>query len=74
VLFSIGVTLYGNGEFNHSNKLVVSATMNDGSVQTFDSVTSFSDNEKVKVKFIPSLPLDISKIVAINIDDIEIDF
>ncbi|MEC0300441.1 DUF4179 domain-containing protein [Peribacillus frigoritolerans] len=70
----LGVTLYGNGEFNNSSKIVVNAKMNDGSVQTLDSMTSFSENEKVKVKFVPSLPLDSSKIESINIDGIEIDF
>lgn len=70
----LGVTVYGEGEVNHSNEIVVSAKMNDGSVQTFDSMTSFSENEKVKAKFISSLPLDISKIESINIDGIEIDF
>ncbi|MGE8081460.1 DUF4179 domain-containing protein [Peribacillus loiseleuriae] len=70
----LGVTLYGNGEFNNSSEIVVSAKMNDGSVQTFDSMTSFSENEKVIAKFLSSLPLDISKIESINIDGIEIDF
>ncbi|WP_084780176.1 DUF4179 domain-containing protein [Bacillus massilinigeriensis] len=70
----LGVTLYGNGEFENSSKIVVSAKMNDGSVQTFDSMFSFSENEKVKVKFLSSLPLDISKVESIDIDGLEINF
>ncbi|MGE7880282.1 hypothetical protein [Peribacillus muralis] len=70
----LGITLYGNGDFNNSSKIVVSAKMNDGSVQTLDSMTSFSENKKVKAKFLSSLPLDISKIESINIDGTEIDF
>ncbi|WP_144376734.1 DUF4179 domain-containing protein [Paenibacillus sp. FSL A5-0031] len=70
----LGVTLYGIGELNNSSEIAVTAKMYDGTVQTFDSMTSFSDNEKVKAKFIPTLPLDISKIEAITIDGVEIDF
>lgn len=52
----LGIILYGNGDFNNSSKIVVSAKMNDGSVQTLDSMTSFSENKKVKAKFLSSLP------------------
>lgn len=70
----LGVTLYGNGKFNDSIEIDVRAKMTDGSVQTLDSMTSFSEEGKVKVKFIPSLPLEVSKIRSINIDgkDIEL--
>lgn len=51
----------------------VRANMTDGSVQILDSMTSFSEDKKVKVKFIPSLPLDVSKIKSINIDGKEIE-
>lgn len=70
----LGVTLYGNGKFNDSIKIDVRAKMTDGGVQTLDSMTSFSEDEKVKVKFIPSLPLDVSKIKSINIDGKDIEF
>ena len=69
----LGVTLYGNGTFNDSKEVDVSAKMTDGSVQPFDSMTSFSKGEKVKVKFMSSLPLDISKIKSISIDGNEIE-
>ena len=35
---------------------------------------SYSENGKVKLKFIPLLPLDISKVQSISIDGTEIDF
>lgn len=70
----LGVTLYGNGKFNDSIEMDVRVKMNDGSVQTLDSMTSFSGGEEVKVKFMPSLPLDVSKIKSINIDGKEIEF
>ncbi|RKJ10850.1 DUF4179 domain-containing protein, partial [Butyricicoccus sp. 1XD8-22] len=62
------------GKFNDSIEIDVRAKMTDGSVQTLDSMTSFSEEGKVKVKFIPSLPLEVSKIRSINIDgkDIEL--
>lgn len=69
----LGVTLNGNGEIDHSNKIAVSAYMNDGSVQHLDSMTSFNENGKVKVKFLSSLPLDISNVEKIDIDGTEID-
>ncbi|WP_084780398.1 hypothetical protein [Bacillus massilinigeriensis] len=69
----LGVTLYGNGEFNNSDKIVASVTMKDGSVQILDSLMSFSEKEKVTVKFLSSLPLDISNIETVNINGIEIE-
>jgi len=69
----LGVTLYGNGTFNESTEIDVSVKMSDGSVHQLDSMTSLSKDEKVKVKFIPSLPLDVSMIKSINIDGNEIE-
>ncbi|WP_199445798.1 hypothetical protein [Bacillus weihaiensis] len=69
----LGVTLYGNGKFNDLTEIDVSAKMTDGSVQTLDAFTSFSEEEKVKVKFIPTLPLDVLNIKSINIDGKEIE-
>jgi len=48
--------------------------MKDGSAKTFDAMTSFSEDEKVIAKFLPSLPLDISMIESSNISGIEIYF
>jgi len=48
--------------------------MKDGSAKTFDAMTSFSEDEKVIAKFLPSLPLDISMIESSNINGIEIYF
>ena len=70
----LGVTLYGNGEISDSSNIVVSAKMNDGIVQTFDSMTSYSENGNVKLKFISSLPIDVSKVESINIDGTKVDF
>ncbi|WP_391117239.1 hypothetical protein [Psychrobacillus sp. L3] len=70
----LGVTIDGNGEINNSSQIEVIAKMNDGSVKILDSFFIFSENKKVKVKFIPSLPLDISKIESLDIDGTKIDF
>ena len=69
----LGVTLYGSGKFNESTQLEVDVIMNDGSVQTLDFMTGFIENEEVIVKFLSPLPLDLSKVKSINIDDTEID-
>lgn len=69
---ALGVTLYGDGEFNDSINIDVSVEMNNGSVQTLDSMTSFNGNEETIVKFQSPLPLDLSKVKTININGTEI--
>lgn len=71
-LSPLGITLYGKGKFNDSNHIAVSAIMNDGSVQTFDSMFNYSDNEGIKIKFASPLPLELSKVKTINVNDTEI--
>lgn len=70
----LGITLYGNGKFNESQNIEVSAKMNDNSVQVFDSMFTFNDNEEIIAKFVSSLPLDPSQVKKIKINDTEIDF
>jgi hypothetical protein len=69
----LGVTLYGKGKFNDSTNIEVSAKMTDGSLQTFDSMTNYSDNEEIKVKFLAPLPIDLSKVKSIIVNGTEID-
>lgn len=64
----LGITLYGNGIFDDSNDIEVSAHFTDGTVVTFDSMNSVSEDGDVIVKFIANLPLDLSKIESIAID------
>ncbi|MBU9713215.1 DUF4179 domain-containing protein [Evansella tamaricis] len=68
----LGITIYGIGEFNHSSNVEVNATMTDGSSLAFDSIRSFSDNDRITVKFLPDRILDISKIQSVNINGIDI--
>ncbi|WP_096203179.1 DUF4179 domain-containing protein [Bacillus sp. FJAT-45350] len=68
----LGVTIYGNGDFNRSSKIEVNATITDGSSLTFDSIRSLSENDKITVKFLPDRILDISKIQSVTIDGIDI--
>lgn len=67
-LSSLGVTLYGKGYFKDTDNIKVSVKMNNGSIQPLDSLQNFSDNKSVKAKFLPSSPLDLSKIKAINVN------
>lgn len=71
----LGVTIYGNGNLNNSThaNIDVGIKMKDGSIQTLNSVTSFSENEEVTVKFLSPLPLELSKVNAININGSEIE-
>lgn len=68
----LGVTLYGKGKFNDSINIEVSAKMTDGSVQTLDSMFNYSENEEITVKFASPLPLELSKVKAIIINETEI--
>ncbi|MFE4038587.1 hypothetical protein [Priestia sp. YIM B13489] len=67
-LSSLGVTLYGKGYFKDTDNIKVSVKMNNGSIQSLDSLQNFSDNKSVKAKFLSSSPLDLSKIKAINVN------
>ncbi|MDU9691974.1 DUF4179 domain-containing protein [Priestia aryabhattai] len=69
-LSSLGVTLYGKGQFKDTDNIKVSVKMKNGSIQSLDSLQNFSDNKSVKAKFLPSSPLDLSKIKAINVNGI----
>ena len=67
-LSSLGVALYGKGQFKDADGMKVSVEMKNGSIQSFDSLQNFSDNKSVKAKFLTSSPLDLSKIKAINVN------
>ncbi len=47
--------------------------MADGSVQTFDSMNNFSEDEEITVKFLSSTPLELSKVKSIIVNGTEID-
>ncbi|WP_129600385.1 DUF4179 domain-containing protein [Anaerophilus nitritogenes] len=68
-LSTMGITLLGRGESEDLDNITVSVNMIDGSVQTFDSMMSYSENKDMKIKFVSSEPLDISKVQSIMIND-----
>ncbi|WP_053956430.1 DUF4179 domain-containing protein [Inediibacterium massiliense] len=68
-LSPMGITLLGRGESEDVDDITVSAKMTDGSIQTFDSMMSYSEDEEIKLKFVSFLPLDISKVQYIMIND-----
>lgn len=69
----LGVTIHGNGQFEDSTELEIAVKMADGSMITLDSMTLLSQDEKVIVKFMPNLPLDLPNITAVMINGEEID-
>lgn len=69
----MGITLVGSGETKNSEEISISANMTDGSVQTFDPVRSYSENGKVKLKYVSPLPLDVSNVKSVNVNGIIID-
>ncbi|MBU5675117.1 DUF4179 domain-containing protein [Alkaliphilus sp. MSJ-5] len=66
----MGITLAGSGENKNSEEISISVNMTDGSVQTFDSVRSYSENGKVKLKYVSPLPLDVSNVKSVNVNGI----
>ncbi|MGM9988219.1 MAG: DUF4179 domain-containing protein [Bacillaceae bacterium] len=72
VVSPLGVTLYGEGEASNPVDTSVSVKMKDGTTQVLDSRISFSDEEEVKFKFLPTLSLDIANIEAVIINGMEI--
>ncbi|MEH6942262.1 DUF4179 domain-containing protein [Bacillus sp. JJ722] len=69
----LGVTLEGNGKSIESTNPSVKIKMKDGSLQELDSAISYSENENVKLKYVPDLPFELSKIKSVVIDNTEID-
>jgi hypothetical protein len=69
----LGVTLYGEGELSDSKNIDVRAKMADGSVQTLDSMMNYSDKKGITVKFLSSLPLQMSKVKAIIVNGRELE-
>lgn len=70
----LGVTLAGSGEINESMTIPISIKMTDGSVQEFESGMRYSDNGEVKLKYVPPLPLDTSKVESVIVNGTSIYF
>lgn len=70
----LGITLKGKGSFDEDSALTVEVKMKNGTIETLDSVISFSDKNEVKAKILPSLPLDVPKIDAIIVNGSAIQF
>ncbi|KNF09061.1 hypothetical protein CLPU_4c01070 [Gottschalkia purinilytica] len=70
----MGITLSGNGEYKGSQDINIEANMTDGSVQTFESVRSYSKNGEVKLKYTSSLPIDVSKVKSVKVNGTVIKF
>ena len=66
----LGITLTGNGKESipSYDSISVSINMKDGSTKTFSTRVSSVEDGKTKVKYMPSLPLDLSLIKSININ------
>ncbi|WP_042349252.1 hypothetical protein [Bacillus massiliigorillae] len=73
IISPFGVTLTGNGDDSDSSHPSVKIKMKDGSVRELDSFVSYSENNKVKLKVISSLPFDVSKVKSVVVDSNEID-
>lgn len=64
----MGITLVGSGQGNEIDQIIMSASMTDGSIQTFDSRRVFREDNIIRAKFTSSLPLDISQLESISIN------
>ncbi|AFS78225.1 hypothetical protein Curi_c12140 [Gottschalkia acidurici 9a] len=65
----LGVTLTGSvKDIPSYDSISVSINMKDGSTKTFSTRVSSVEDGKTKLKYMPSLPLDLSLIKSININ------
>lgn len=65
----LGVTLRGEGDKPNVEALRRSIKMKSGEVKAFDSVHTSNQKGKIVIKFATTIPLNISEIEAIQIDE-----
>ena len=70
----LGVTLVGRGEFNKSMIVPISIKMTDGNVREMGPGICYSDSGKTKLKYISTLPLNISGIESIVVNGTDVNF
>ncbi len=70
----LGVTLVGHGEFNKSMTMPISIKMADGSTREMGPGICYSDSRKTRLKYISTLPLDISGIESIIVNGTDVNF
>lgn len=70
----LGVTLVGHGEFNKSITVPISIKMADGSVREMGPGICYSDSGKTRLKYISTLPLDISGIESVVVNRTDVNF
>lgn len=64
----IGVTLLGVGEYDEENSLQVQVNMIDGTEQEIELSTSFSQNEKISLKYLSNGPLDSKMVESVSVN------
>ena len=64
----IGVTLLGMGEYDEENSPQIQINMTDGTTQDIELSTSFSQNEKISLKYLSNAPLDGTMVESVNIN------
>lgn len=64
----IGVTLLGVGEYDEENSPQIQVNMTDGTIQEIELSTSFSQNEKISLKYLSNVPLDSTMVESVNIN------
>ncbi|MDI9476085.1 MAG: DUF4179 domain-containing protein [Natronincolaceae bacterium] len=70
----LGITLMGHGEFNKSMTVPISVKMADGSIKEMGPGICYSDSGKIRLKYMSTLPLDISKIESVVIGGTDVNF
>mgnify|MGYP000880605852 CR=1 FL=1 len=70
----IGVTLLGIGKYDEENNPQIQVNMTDGTAQKMELSTSFSQNEKINLKYLSNAPLDSTMIESVNVDGKLINF
>ncbi|NMB27955.1 MAG: DUF4179 domain-containing protein [Tissierellia bacterium] len=64
----IGVTLLGIGQYDEMSNPQIQVNMTDGTTQDIELSTSFSQNEKISLKYLSNVPLDSTMVESVNLN------
>lgn len=70
----LGITLFGTGEYDHTYAPEILMSMADGTKKQIELTTSFTEDEKITLKYIFDFSLDIEAVESISIDGIVVEF
>ncbi|SET61016.1 hypothetical protein SAMN05660297_02913 [Natronincola peptidivorans] len=64
----LGVTIAGIAEEINLDNITIEVYMLDGSIKTFDSVVACRENKEARIKFITTMPLEVSEVDYVTVN------